>query len=439
MFSSPLSTLKPAASTATHSAAAEADLRRARRETYVEPLRRKNRTFTKQEMDNFKTFISEFYRTIYKRREECNSICEKYSDSVGKYYKELVADQKEISYEDFWQRYFYRCDHEQINNERNRMSFADPNPMNALENQMMKSMNDSVHGVTKLIKNAVDVVQEEFSKADLEVSKMAESAKDAKNAEDKAVGLKKKEGSNSSINMPTISEGKGRKNSNKGATGKEDTEAPLSSSRHRDSTPNRRGNVKRSGSNCSEESDSSRFDPALFSPATSLKKTAATSEAHLRRGRKTTYLEPLRNDKKDYSDSDLDDLNAFLIDFHQTIDARMQELSVIQHKYPRTVARFYDELVQNGSVSTEEFWQRYFYRCDPERIMQEWNRQQVSHRDTLNLSVRKSLADAKSLFQSAIFGVPSPAGKNSSRQMLVNNNTNNTDLLEEYEGDDPSV
>jgi len=114
------------------SAAAEADLRRARQETYLEPLRRRYSTSTEQEMEDFKSFMTEFYRNIYKREEQCKSICEKYPDSVGWYYKELVLDKKETSYEDFWQRYFYRCDLNQIKNEQNRskMELDQPHEFN---------------------------------------------------------------------------------------------------------------------------------------------------------------------------------------------------------------------------------------------------------------------------------------------------------------------
>jgi len=434
MFSSPLSTLTVSSTATLPSAAVEADLRRASRETYVEPLCRKGSTFTKQEMEDFKAFMQDFYKTIYKRREECNGLCEEFPDSIGRYYKELVSDKKEISYEDFWQRYFYRCDLSQINKEYNRgktvvkSSTPSPPSSNGLENQIVKTMNESILDVTKLIKNAVDVVQEEFSKADIEVSKMAESLKDVNSAE--KLTSKKKESSNS-----TTSEENGKAKSNKNK-GKKDLEVPFS--KGRDVTPNRRGNVHR-GSNSSiddsknSSNDISLFDPAMFNPSNSIKKTAATSEAHLRRGRKTTYLEPLRNDNKSYSEQELNDINEFLIDFHQTIDARMQELSVIQHKYPRTVARFYEDLVRNGAVSSEEFWQRYFYRCDPERIVLEWNRNQEFQRENLNQSVRKSLNEAKQLFRSAIFGPLSPE-----KSTYVNNNTNNTDLVE-YEGDEPSV
>jgi len=100
MFSSPIPTLA-----AIKSAEKELNRRRSMRETYVEPLSCKSQ----EEMNYYKTFMSNFYRTIYKRKKECDSICEQYPNSVGKYYQELVDEKKVVTYEDFWQRYFYRC------------------------------------------------------------------------------------------------------------------------------------------------------------------------------------------------------------------------------------------------------------------------------------------------------------------------------------------
>merc|ERR1712079_108553 len=74
---------------------------------------------SKQEMEEFKLFMSNFYRTIYKRREECLALCDEYPESIGKYWDELVKT-KQLSLENFWQRYFYRCNPQRIKQERER-------------------------------------------------------------------------------------------------------------------------------------------------------------------------------------------------------------------------------------------------------------------------------------------------------------------------------
>ena len=75
--------------------------------TYTEPLER---------LPEMKPFIKEFYRTIYtvdKKQYYRQQRTE--NPKVDKLYKKLCG--KTVSFEDFWQRYEYRCNYQHIQNE----------------------------------------------------------------------------------------------------------------------------------------------------------------------------------------------------------------------------------------------------------------------------------------------------------------------------------
>jgi BSD domain len=63
-------------------------------------------------------------------------------------------------------------------------------------------------------------------------------------------------------------------------------------------------------------------------------------------------------------------LNAFNINDEQT----QQEIADLLEEYKDTLRIQYDTLVPNH-VTHEEFWERYFYRCDVTRIEMEWDRE----------------------------------------------------------------
>ena len=83
-------------------------LRRGRETTYTEPLLQRGQKQDEDDLAEVKTFLSSFYRTIYRRREECHAILRQHPNTVALHFANLVPDQ--MSYEDFWQRYFFRCD-----------------------------------------------------------------------------------------------------------------------------------------------------------------------------------------------------------------------------------------------------------------------------------------------------------------------------------------
>ena len=83
-------------------------LRRGRETTYTEPLLQRGQKQDEDDLAEVKTFLSSFYRTIFRRREKCHAILRQHPNTVALHFANLVPDQ--MSYEDFWQRYFFRCD-----------------------------------------------------------------------------------------------------------------------------------------------------------------------------------------------------------------------------------------------------------------------------------------------------------------------------------------
>ena len=71
-----------------------------------------------EEIADIKSYLTDFYKTIYKRSGECQAILRDHPNTVALHYANLVPSQ--ISYEDFWQRYFFRCSEERIISEWDR-------------------------------------------------------------------------------------------------------------------------------------------------------------------------------------------------------------------------------------------------------------------------------------------------------------------------------
>ena len=64
---------------------------------------------------------------------------------------------------------------------------------------------------------------------------------------------------------------------------------------------------------------------------------------------------------------------AFLDSF--TMESKSKDIVKILEETPDTVGKHFDDLVPNA-VTYEQFWQRYYFRCDPERIQQKWNKEE---------------------------------------------------------------
>ena len=187
----------------------------------------------------------------------------------------------------------------------------------------------------------------------------------------------------------------------------------------------------------------------MFSP----RRSQATSEVARRRLLLETYTTPLglnlkRDDNNDNENKEADilALQSFLSKFyasHYTQQSRMERKAILE-KYEE-VKLYYDQLVakdtsggSSTSISVEEFWQRYFFRCDPDHILSEWDRNK-SRQDSVGLKeVTKSMSSWMDSVKKAVFEEEEEGktknnrdmngkGDTSDKKSSISNNSENKD------------
>lgn len=100
----------------------------------------------------------------------------------------------------------------------------------------------------------------------------------------------------------------------------------------------------------------------------SLKTPLATAEATRRQHQSSTFTEPLH-----VSDARQQELKEFLADFYKTIYHKQNELSRLLEENTVLRQQYQTLVVQKKQVAHEDFWQRYYWRCDPHHILAEWH------------------------------------------------------------------
>ena len=78
-------------------------------------------------------------------------------------------------------------------------------------------------------------------------------------------------------------------------------------------------------------------------------------------------------DEDEVDEYEIQEIQEYLKSFNINDEQTQQEISFLLEEYKETLQIQYDALVPNH-VTHEEFWQRYFFRCDAARIQMEWNR-----------------------------------------------------------------
>lgn len=111
-------------------------------------------------------------------------------------------------------------------------------------------------------------------------------------------------------------------------------------------------------------------------------------------GHVETYAEAL-----DESD---ETVQAFLDSFK--IDDKTQAIAKILEDHPETVKKHFEALVPT-EISYELFWMRYFYRCDPDRIANEWQQEEEANRHARAKALSGGLSSVTSLFGGAMAAV----------------------------------
>jgi len=142
-------------------ASMEVALRRNRETTYTEPLMKKGEKKDPQEMAELKAYLSDFYRSIYKRSGECQAILKEHPNSVAVYFANLVPGK--MSYEDFWQRYFFRCDESRLISEWDQAAEKARKARAARAEEIQHSLKKSLRNIQETLEVAASGLTAETS------------------------------------------------------------------------------------------------------------------------------------------------------------------------------------------------------------------------------------------------------------------------------------
>jgi len=110
-------------------------------------------------------------------------------------------------------------------------------------------------------------------------------------------------------------------------------------------------------------------------------------------------VEDVCDDDNANDDDDEKDVNNFLKSFD--IQAQTEEISKTLTKHPDTVGLFFENLVP-VVITYEQFWQRFFYRCDVQRIEQEWDDEEERVRLQRQEMIDKGVSSVKNMWGGAL-------------------------------------
>ena len=124
---------------------------------------------------------------------------------------------------------------------------------------------------------------------------------------------------------------------------------------------------------------------------------SASDEVARRRNHAETYLEPLNEEDPD--------VQEFLD--HFDIDQKTTEIAQLLQDNPDTLQAHFDAMATEEVVTYAQFWQRYFYRCDEERVEREWKAQEEAQREARAQAITGGLNTVRDLFGGAVKAVSS--------------------------------
>ena len=107
-------------------------------------------------------------------------------------------------------------------------------------------------------------------------------------------------------------------------------------------------------------------------------------------------------DEEAVDDDEEEEVRAFLESF--SLEAKKDEIASSLEAYPDTLKVWFEELVPK-EVTHEEFWQRYFYRCDPERVAAEWAADEERAAANRNQAVKMGLTAVSNFLGGAVQAV----------------------------------
>lgn len=111
-----------------------------------------------------------------------------------------------------------------------------------------------------------------------------------------------------------------------------------------------------------------------------------------------TYTSPLQIDDEEDEETKKA-LDEYLASFQ--IDEKTQDISAELEKYPDSLQPMFERLVPT-TVLYNDFWQRYFYRCDVERIQDEWAAAEERERHERAQAVTHSLQGVRTFLGGAV-------------------------------------
>jgi len=99
-------------------------------------------------------------------------------------------------------------------------------------------------------------------------------------------------------------------------------------------------------------------------------------------------------------DEEYKEVRAFLANFD--IESKTDDIAAVLERYPDTVKVNFENLVPTA-VAYEQFWQRYYYRCDEGRVVRAWEAEQERARIARQEAISAGVASVKNLGNS-LFG-----------------------------------
>ena len=119
------------------------------------------------------------------------------------------------------------------------------------------------------------------------------------------------------------------------------------------------------------------------------------SEVDRRRNCRETFTQPLDTAPEDHDEKR--EIVDFLYSFTKTYPSQADEREKIIHdRYPDSVGKFYKELVlgdctTGSKVAEKDFWQRFYFRCDEDRILKEAQKRDFQQRVAIGRTARSKL------------------------------------------------
>ena len=100
------------------------------------------------------------------------------------------------------------------------------------------------------------------------------------------------------------------------------------------------------------------------------------------------------DDEIEDEDEVSEDVKEFVASF--SIDSKTDEIALLLDLHPQTLKAQFENLVPT-TVKYEDFWMRYFYRCDADRIQAEWEAEEEAVKQARAQAVQQGISTVRNL------------------------------------------